>query len=100
MGVDKTAMVKVLGYLKKAGYISSHVNPNDRREHFIGLTALGKSKTKKVIKAFNTLDLLMFKEVSKKEKETFIKVMGKVTALLANLPAEELFFDYKYQAKK
>lgn len=100
MGVNKTAMVKVLAYLKRNGYVASHTSANDRREHVVRLTPKGREQTLLVVEAFNTIDHHMFKQVSKAERTVFIKVLRKLTVSLAGLPAEELFFDYKYQDRR
>jgi MarR family transcriptional regulator, transcriptional regulator for hemolysin len=99
LAIDKTAMVKVMDYLIKADYIAREVNPNDRREHFVTLTKKGKKRTEEVVKSFNALDDEIFSAVSKKDKETFIKVLNHLTTNLKKLPANDLFFNYKKTSK-
>ncbi len=101
LSVDKTAMVKVMDYLIKAGYVTRSVNPKDRREHYITLTRKGKLRTKEVVKSFEKIDKQMFSGVSKKDKETFISIMGQLSEKLENMPSHNLFFEYnKTQEKK
>lgn len=93
--IDKTAMVKVLDYLSKAGYIERKTNPKDRREHFICLSKKGEAQTKKIVKSFNTIDEKAFHHVSENDKKVFLKVMNSVSENLNSLPSDDLFFNYK-----
>jgi DNA-binding MarR family transcriptional regulator len=100
LAVDKTAMVKVIDYLIKAGYIDRNVNPDDRREHFIVLTKKGFKHTQEVVNAFKSLDDKIFADISKTEKDIFIKVLCRLTSNLEILPSNDLFFNYKKTARK
>ncbi|MCD6020093.1 MAG: hypothetical protein K0S53_3214 [Bacteroidetes bacterium] len=100
LAVDKTAMVKVIDYLIKAGYIDRNVNPDDRREHFIVLTKKGTKHTEEIVGAFKSIDDKIFADISKTEKDIFIKVLCRLTSNLEILPANDLFFNYKKTARK
>lgn len=100
LAVDKTAMVKVIDYLIKAGYIDRNVNPDDRREHFIVLTKKGTKHTEQIVAAFKSIDDKIFADISKAEKDVFIKVLCRLTSNLEILPANDLFFNYKKTARK
>ncbi|MDI1354726.1 MAG: winged helix DNA-binding protein [bacterium] len=95
LSIDKTAMVKVIAYLIKAGFVQRKVNPVDRREHFIYLTKKGAVKTNEVVKNFRAIDEQMFLGISTKEKEVFLKVMLELSDTLKKLPGNDLFFNYK-----
>ena len=99
LAIDKTAMVKVIDYLIKADYIKREVNPEDRREHFIVLTKKGQKRTDEIVRSFTVLDKEMFSGVSKKEVDTFNKILDKVAANLKNMPRTDLFFNYKKTTK-
>lgn len=99
LAIDKTAMVKVIDYLIKADYIKREVNPEDRREHFIVLTKKGQKRTEEIVNSFNAIDNEMFSGVSKKEVDTFNKILDKVSANLKNMPRTDLFFNYKKTTK-
>lgn len=99
LAIDKTAMVKVIDYLIKADYIKREVNPEDRREHFIVLTKKGQKRTEEIVRSFTVLDKEMFSGVSKKEVDTFNKILDKVAANLKNMPRTDLFFNYKKTTK-
>ena len=93
--IDKTAMVKVMDYLGKAGLVERHINPNDRREHFISLSKKGEKQTKEIVKSFKMIDEKAFAQVNEAERKVFIKVMDKVCENLNSLPSDSLFFNYK-----
>ncbi len=93
--IDKTAMVKVMDYLSKAGFVERKTNPKDRREHFITLSKKGEKQTKEIVKSFNKLDESSFNGISIAERKAFEKVMLKVCDNLKELPADHLTFNYK-----
>jgi DNA-binding MarR family transcriptional regulator len=100
LAVDKTAMVKVIDYLIKVGFVDRNVNPNDRREQFIVLTKKGLKQTEEIIKAFNAIDAEIFSLVSKEDQATFNKVLCQLSSKLKELPANDLFFNFKKTARK
>jgi DNA-binding MarR family transcriptional regulator len=95
LAIDKTAMVKVMEYLIKAGYVHRSVNPDDRREFFIILTAKGKKQTSTIVKAFGVIDDEVFKGSTKAEKALFYKMTDRLISTLKDLPSNDLFFNYK-----
>jgi len=95
LAIDKTAMVKVIDYLIKNNMVERDINPNDRREHFIKLTKKGQKQTEEVVKAFKAIDNKMFSNISKEDQDIFIKVLSKLSSNLKELPANDLFFNYK-----
>lgn len=97
--IDKTAMVKVIDYLIKAGFVDRKVNPEDRREHFIVLTKKGIKQTEEIVNAFKAIDAEIFSTISKSDKDIFIKVLCQLTNSLKDLPSNDLFFNYKKTAK-
>ena len=97
--IDKTAMVKIMDYLTKAGLIERKTNPKDRREHFITLSKKGEKQTKEIVRSFSKLDEEAFSNISPAERRAFEKVMLKVCDNLKGLPADDLFFNYKKSKK-
>ena len=95
LAIDKTAMVKVMDYLIKSGYVHRQINPADRREHFVALTALGKRRTQHVVRAFHALDRVAFKALSDREKKEFNNTASILLRNLSEQPANDLFFNYK-----
>lgn len=100
LAIDKTAMVKVIDYLIKVGFVDRNVNPDDRREHFIVLTKKGLKQTNEIVKAFEDIDREIFSSIPKEEQVIFNKVMCQLSSKLKELPANDLFFNYKQTARK
>jgi len=99
LAIDKTAMVKVIDHLIKVGFVDRNVNPEDRREHFIVLTKKGQKQTAEIVKAFNEIDKEIFSVVSKEEQAVFNKVICQLSSKLKELPANDLFFNYKQTSR-
>ena len=93
--IDKTAMVKILDYLTKSGFIERKVNPKDRRQHYISLSKKGKIQTKEITKSFAIIDKQMFNDISEKDKNIFKTVLKQLTENLKDVPKNHLFFNYK-----
>ena len=58
----------------------------------MSLTRKGKERARKVVKVFEELDKQMLDGVSKKEKESFVKTMARLTEKLQSLPGTDVFF--------
>lgn len=99
LAIDKTAMVKVIDYLIKNDMVERDINPNDRREHFIKLTKKGLKQTEEVVKAFKAIDSKMFSNIPKEDEEVFMRVLSQLSSTLKELPANDLFFNYKKTAR-
>ena len=95
LAIDKSAMVRVLDYLKAKGYVARRINPEDRREHYITLTTKGAKQAKKVEAAFARLDRRMFDGVASARVKTFESMLDLMTERLKTLPAHDLFFNYR-----
>jgi MarR family transcriptional regulator for hemolysin len=93
--IDKTAMVKILDTLTKAGLIERRVNPKDRRQHYISLSNKGQKQTKEITKSFAIIDKQMFSNVSDKDKASFNSTLDIITKNLEEVPKNNLFFNYK-----
>ena len=63
------------------------------------LTKKGQKRTEEIVRSFTVLDKEMFSGVSKKEVDTFNKILDKVAANLKNMPRTDLFFNYKKTTK-
>lgn len=100
LAIDKTAMVKVMDYLIKAGYLSRRVNPDDRREHFVELTRKGMKRTQEIVTAFEKIDAEMFSKVSKSDREVFLNVLEKLSDTLKQMPATDVFFNFNKTGKR
>lgn len=97
--IDKTAMVKVMDALVKAGMVVRKKNPEDRREHCISLTRKGESETREISRTFRRLDKKLFGNISGKDRQAFMNVLNLLTESLNELPKNDLFFNYKKTRK-
>jgi DNA-binding MarR family transcriptional regulator len=95
LAIDKTAMVKIIDYLVKIEYIRKNINLKNRREHFIELTKKGLNQTKLIVKSFNSLDKDLFCDLPLNKQIIFNEVICEMSFKLKNLPATDLFFEYK-----
>ncbi len=100
LAVDKTAMVKVIDYLIKAGFVDRNVNPDDRREHFIVLTKKGRRQTEEIVNSFKALDEEIFQQVKPEDRETFERVLSHLSSHLKQMPSTDLFFAIKKTGRK
>lgn len=100
LAIDKTAMVKIIDYLIRIGFVDRNVNPDDRREHFIVLTKKGMKQTSEIINAFEALDKKLFESISKEEQQIFQKVICNLSSSLKEMPSTDLFFNYKKTTSK
>lgn len=100
LAIDKTAMVKVIDTLMDAGYVEKKINPKDRREHFILLTRKGLKDAEKITRSFRVIEEKIFAAISKQERLVFNKVLHLLSASLRELPASDIFFNYKRNKKE
>lgn len=98
--IDKAAMVKVLDYLSKAGYIERKVNADDRREHFIILSKRGEKQIKEIQRNVELIEKKVFENITKQDELVFKRILNSITVNLKQLPSNNLFFDYKNIKKK
>jgi MarR family transcriptional regulator for hemolysin len=100
LAIDKTAMVKVIDYLIKAGYVVRETNPDDRREHVILLTRKGQKRSEEIVKSFHAIDEQIFSKIPKNDKTAFIRVLALLSENLRGLPSTDVFFNYKRTEKR
>jgi DNA-binding MarR family transcriptional regulator len=97
--IDKTAMVKVLDYLSKLGYVQKETNPKDRREHFISLSKKGELAANEIKKSVKLIEKKALLNISANELETFLSVLLRITENVKQMPFTDLFFNYKRTQK-
>lgn len=98
--VDKASMVRVLDHLSKDGYIKRKVDPDDRRQHFILLTAKAKAVIPVMKEAIEELNAMALDGMNEKEKKNFYEGLEKVCGNLARLPKDNFFLNFKKINKK
>ena len=90
----------MIDYLIKANIVERKLNPDDRREYFIVLTKKGLKQTTEIVNAFKRIDEKIFANTSKQDQLVFHKMLGQLASSLKELPATDLFFNYKKTEKK
>jgi DNA-binding MarR family transcriptional regulator len=76
--VDKASMVRISDYLEQHGYLERMVNPHDRREQFLVLTAKGEAVKQTIADAFARTDEIMLAPLKACERAMFIEQLLKV----------------------
>lgn len=66
LDIDKVAVVRMIDYFEKIGFVERKMNPADRRCHYLHITELGKSYVKPIEDALKAVDLLFFEEMKSK----------------------------------
>lgn len=90
LNLDKVTMVRILDYLFEKGMITRTVNPNDRREHLIQITAKGKKLMPKIRNEIITMNKIALNGLNKKEQELFRRFIDTVNKNLENLPVNKV----------
>lgn len=90
LGKDKSAMVSIIDFLTDRGYVYREINPNDRREHFLKVTAKAETAVPEIVEAFNAINDTVTEKVSDSEMETFFKVLFKMEESLKPFANQEL----------
>jgi DNA-binding MarR family transcriptional regulator len=93
--VDKVAMVKIIDYLSKKGYILRERNPKDRREIHIRLTDKGNKKIEVIYSAIDKTNKEATFGIPKKQKDEFFKAMGIINRNLCGAPSKKMILEVK-----
>jgi len=80
--IDKAMMVGVLDDLGKKRFIKRTINPSDRREYFIHLTAKGKKAMPEIISTVSRLNENIMKNLSQPEVK---KLHGQLESIYKKL---------------
>lgn len=97
LNFDKVSMVRMLDYLVLKKMIVRKVNPDDRREHIVELTATAKKIMPAIKSGVMEMNALALKGISKKDRETFYGCMATILRNMEDLPANEV--DIKLKKK-
>lgn len=79
-----------MDYLVDKGMITKVVNPNDRREHIVQLTAKGKKIMPQIHAGIKEMNSIALKGLTKKENEVFHHCIERIIVNLKNLPVNEI----------
>ena len=97
LNFDKVSMVRILDYLVDKKMITRSVNPDDRREHLIELTAKAKKIMPEIHSGIKEMNAIAFKNVPKQDQEMFYSCITKILNNVELLPANEV--DIKLKKK-
>jgi len=78
LGKDKSLIVKVVDTLTEQGFVYREVNPFDRREHLLKVTAKGKKAVPHITEAFESLNKSITENISDDELKIFNSVLKKM----------------------
>lgn len=95
LGINKAAVVRILNYLTKQGYVIREPDETDGRKHRIALTPKAVNRMPQVHKAVQELNVFCAKNASAAEWKIFLKVLKQVHENLTALPAHELIVNVR-----
>ncbi|CAN5422800.1 hypothetical protein BH11BAC2_BH11BAC2_25230 [soil metagenome] len=97
---DKASMVRIMNYLLKAGMIHKIVNPDNRREFLISLSAKGTKILPEINAVIAELNKIVFKGITSNERKQFYQSIQKITTNLEQLPSKQIILQYKPENKR
>lgn len=83
---DKVAMVRAVDHLSERGYVERHACPGDRRKHQLHATAKARSAVQKIKKAYEEVNQLAMKGMTKKERSKF---MDQLSGMIGGLSGSD-----------
>ncbi len=92
---DKTAMVRVVDYLTEKGYLERKVNPEDRREQFVVLTAKGRRDAPKIKAAVIKVNQSAMRGISPEKARIFLSCLDIIARNFASLPKEKIHIKFR-----
>ena len=95
MGKDKSLIVTVIDTLTEQGFVYREVNPADRREHLLKVTAKGKKAVPHIVEAFETLNKSITEDISDEELTIFNTVLKKMENNMKPFTSTEINPDTK-----
>lgn len=98
--IDKASLVRILDYLATNSMLERKVNEQDRREHLLVLTYKAKQILPEIQAAYEEINQTALKGLSEQQIDAFYATLDTICTNLAEVPAEELFVNYKRIKKK
>lgn len=83
IGVENTALVRVLDGLEKNGMVARHPDPSDGRAKLVHLTATGRALAEHAEGVFDLLRADLTRGIPPEDLETTQRVLGRLAAALA-----------------
>lgn len=81
--IEKATVGSILDGMEQIGLVERKRKEGDRRSLFVYLTPAGKKKALEVVKIFDKNEDIAFSNLSKGEKDEFIKILDRIYANLA-----------------
>jgi DNA-binding MarR family transcriptional regulator len=94
LDVDKVAIVRVIDYLEKIGFVERKINPQDRRCHTLHATDFGLQYFEKVEQALQQTDQIFLNEM-KSTCDTWHLELIELNQKLRGSSIDKFTFDYK-----
>lgn len=95
LGFDKTAMVRMMDYLMQEGMVEKHVNPENRREYLVSLTAKSKKVLPEIKQTVCDLNKKAFVGVGVSEMKMFFDVLDKLNENLCHYQGDDVVIEVK-----
>jgi MarR family transcriptional regulator for hemolysin len=93
---DKVSIVRVLDCLSKDGLIERKVNPDDRREHLLSVTAKGLPWVEEIEKAEKETEEIFLSFLPVEIRVEFYEELKKLCGSVMELPVEEVELFYNH----
>ncbi|QQL49535.1 MarR family winged helix-turn-helix transcriptional regulator [Mucilaginibacter ginkgonis] len=79
---DKSSLVSIIDLLTEKGYVYREINPADRREQLLKITAKAEQEVPEIIKAFDHLNKTSTQSITATDISIFNKVLATMEANL------------------
>ncbi len=99
LGIDKASMVRMLDYMVERNLIERVVNPANRREYLLELTATGKRKIPRIEKEITHTDNLLFEGISPLARKKFLKTLKQLAGNAVAIPTRPVTIQFKPNSK-
>ncbi|MGF7082029.1 MarR family winged helix-turn-helix transcriptional regulator [Mucilaginibacter sp. UYCu711] len=89
LGKDKSIIVKIIDTLTDKGFVYRQINPQDRRQHLLGVTAKAKKAVPHILEAFEHMNCSAAKDISAHDMQIFESVLNKMKNNLVEFNIKE-----------
>ena len=83
IGANASAISRMLDDLEESGLVKRELNEDNRREHVVVLTDIGKAKALALDREITKLYAKMFEDLTEKEFDTIKDIFGKIKRSIA-----------------
>ncbi|MCC8426573.1 MarR family winged helix-turn-helix transcriptional regulator [Mucilaginibacter sp. UR6-11] len=89
LGKDKSVIVKIIDSLTEKGFVYRQINPEDRRQHLLGVTEKAKKAVPYIIQVFESMNQSASKNISEHDMQIFESVLNKMRDNLVDFKNKE-----------